>query len=68
MSSSVIFKRLACSLAATAMFAASQAAYAHTRLETPTVPEATRVHNQVVIGHGCPPATARNPTYGMSVV
>jgi hypothetical protein len=69
MSSSVIFKKLAmCSLTTAAMFAASQGAYAHTRLETPTVTEATgftRVHNQVVISHGC---LNGGPTFGTSVV
>ena len=54
-----------CSLAA---LAASQGAVAHTRLETPTVVEGTRVHNQVVISHGCPPAAARRPTFGTTVV
>jgi hypothetical protein len=48
--------------------AASQGAFAHTRLETATVAEGTRVHNYVVIGHGCPSTPARKPTYGTSVV
>ncbi len=55
------------SLAVTAL-AASQGAFAHTRLETSTVAEGTRVHNYLNIGHGCPPATARRATYGTSVV
>jgi hypothetical protein len=49
-------------------FAASQAAFAHTRLETATVVEGTRVRNAVNISHGCPPSTARKPTYGTSLV
>jgi len=53
---------------AVALLLASQGASAHTRLETPTVNEATRVHNQVVISHGCPPASARRATYGTTVV
>jgi len=56
-----------CSVAAV-MLAASQGAFAHTRLETPTVAEGTRVHNEVIISHGCPPAAARRATYGTSVV
>ena len=56
MSKTITFKKLAMySLTTAAMVAASQGAFAHTRLETATVLEATRVHNQVNIGHGCPP-------------
>lgn len=67
--------------AAVVMLAASQGAFAHTRLEIPVVVEGTfnatthaqsgRVLNQVVISHGCPgvaPSTVRLPTYGTSVV
>lgn len=69
MSKSITLKKLAmCSFATAAMVAASQGAFAHTRLETSTVPEATRVHNRVSIGHGCPPATDRNATFGTDVV
>lgn len=46
----------------------SQSAFSHTRLETPTAVERTKVHNYLVIGHGCPPTTARNPTYGTTLV
>ena len=54
MSKSITFKKLAmCSLTTAAMVAASQGAFAHTRLETPTVVEGTRVHNHVELGHGC---------------
>jgi hypothetical protein len=42
----------------------SQASFAHTRLEVPTLPEATRAFNNVVIGHGC----GTNPVIGTSVV
>jgi len=69
MSKLITFKKLAmCSLTAAAMAAASQGVFAHTRLETSTVPEGTRVHNRVSIGHGCPPATDRNDTFGTTVV
>ena len=69
MSKSITFKKLAMySLTTAAMVAASQGAFAHTRLETPTVHEGTKVHNRVNIGHGCPPTTARRPTFGTNVV
>lgn len=61
-------KTLALGSLALAAFVVSQAASAHTRLETSVVPEGTRAHNYVNIGHGCPPTTARNPTFGTSVV
>ncbi len=61
-------RKVALSSLTVAAVAAGQGAFAHTRLETPTVPEGTRVHNQVVISHGCPPATARKATMGTSVV
>jgi hypothetical protein len=59
---------------AVAALVASQGALAHTRLDVPTVPEATRVRNSVIISHGCPgvivngTTLSRNPTYGTSVV
>jgi hypothetical protein len=64
---------------AAVILAASPSAFAHTRLEIPTVVEGTtnghaqvgRVMNYVVISHGCPdiaPGTKRQPTYGTSVV
>lgn len=69
MSKSITFKKLAMfSLTGAAMIAASQSAFAHTRLETSSVAEGTKVHNYVVIGHGCPPTTARKATMGTSVV
>ena len=46
----------------------SEGAFAHTRLETPTILEGTVVHNKVNIAHGCPPTTANNPTYASTVV
>lgn len=61
-------KNLALGTLALATLASSQLAFAHTRLETPSVTEGTKVHNYVVIGHGCPPSSARQPTYGTSVV
>jgi hypothetical protein len=69
MSKTITFKKLAMySLTTAAMVAASQGAFAHTRLETSTVVEGTRVHNQVNVGHGCPPSTDRRPSMGTSVV
>ena len=64
---------------AVAALTASSAAFAHTRLEIPTVVEGTtnghaqvgKVLNYVVISHGCPdvaPGTTRQPTFGTSVV
>jgi hypothetical protein len=78
MSSSITFKKLVLgSVSSAVMLAASTGAFAHTRLETPTVSEATRVHNAVVIGHGCADPTGakagegalkNQPTFGTSVV
>lgn len=48
----------------TALLAASQSGFAHTRLQTPTVLENTRVYNNIAIGHGCGEA----PVMGTSVV
>ena len=70
------FNNLAIGSLMVASLAANQGAFAHTRLEIPTVPEGTtvghaqtgRVFNQVVISHGCPPAATRQPTFGTSVV
>lgn len=72
------FKKLAFySLGAAAIFSISQGAFAHTRLETPTVVEGTKIHNAVNIGHGCADPTGalagegalkNQPTYGTSVV
>jgi hypothetical protein len=72
MSKSITFKKLAmCSLTTATMVAASQGAFAHTRLQSNTILEGTRVYNNVVIGHGCNnPATnsVDAPLFGMSVV
>ncbi len=46
-------KNLALSALTLALIAASQGVFAHTRLETPTVVEGTKVHNYEVISHGC---------------
>jgi hypothetical protein len=71
------FKKLAmCSLTTSVMVVASQGAFAHTRLEIPTVPEGVtnghslsgRVLNYVRIGHGCPPADDRRATMGTNVI
>ncbi|MFZ4704169.1 MAG: hypothetical protein ACOYMG_29340, partial [Candidatus Methylumidiphilus sp.] len=61
-------KNIAAVSFAVAALVASQAAFAHTRLETATSPEGIRVHNYVNISHGCPPATARKASFGTSVV
>lgn len=69
MPTSIAFKKLTMnSLTTLAMVAVSQGAFAHTRLETPIVLENTKVHNRVTIGHGCPSATNRKPSVGISVV
>ena len=70
------FKILALGSLTLTALVVSQGAFAHTRLEIPTVLEGItvghaqsgRVLNQVVIGHGCPPAATRQPTFGTSVV
>ncbi|MDO9142651.1 MAG: hypothetical protein Q7U38_20205 [Methylobacter sp.] len=65
MSKSITAKKLAlCSLTGAALAVASQGAFAHTRLETNTVVERTRVHNQINVGHGCD----KEATIGTSVV
>ncbi len=53
MVSSLSLKKLALCSLATAMFAAGQGVFAHTRLQTPTIDENTRVYNNTVISHGC---------------
>ena len=72
MSKSITFKKLAmCSLTTATMVAASQGAFAHTRLQSPTIVEGTRVYNNVAITHGCHNhATNSNstPVMGTSVV
>lgn len=72
MSKSITFKKLALgSLTTAAIIAASQGAFAHTRLQTPTILEGTRVYNNVVIGHGCHNAATNSnstPVMGTSVV
>ncbi len=76
MLNTISLKNLALSSLTVALFAASQGAFAHTRLEIPTVPEGTtvghaqsgKVFNYVVIGHGCPPTATRQPTFGTTVV
>jgi hypothetical protein len=71
MLSSTSFKKLALCSMTTAILAASQSGFAHTRLQTSTILEGTRVYNNVVIGHGCHNATTNsnsNPVMGTSVV
>jgi hypothetical protein len=72
MSKTITFKKLAmCSLTTAAMIAASQSVLAHTRLQSPTILEGTRVYNNVVIGHGCHNAATNSnstPVMGTSVV
>ena len=53
-----------CVLAIAVLAGTTQIASAHTRLETATVNENTRITNNVVIGHGC----GENGIIGMSVV
>ncbi|WAK01467.1 hypothetical protein [Methylobacter sp. YRD-M1] len=64
MLSSTQFKKLALCSMTTAILAASQSGFAHTRLQTSTILENTRVYNNIVIGHGCGEA----PVMGTSVV
>ena len=71
MPSSVPFKKLVLCPITVAILATSQGGFAHTRLQTPTILEGTRVYNNEVIGHGCHnPATNSNstPVIGTSVV
>lgn len=72
MSKSIAFKKLVMHTLTTAtMVAASQGALAHTRVQTPTILEGTRVYNNIAITHGCHNHAANNnstPVTGMSVV
>lgn len=53
-----------CALVIAALASTAQIASAHTRLETATVNENTRITNNVIIGHGC----GENNVIGTSVV
>lgn len=64
MLSSTQFKKLALCSMTTALLAASQSGFAHTRLQTSTILENTRVYNNIAIGHGC----GDDPVMGTSVV
>jgi hypothetical protein len=72
MSKSITFKKLAMrSLSTAAMAAVSQGAFAHTRLQIPTILEGSRVYNNEVIGHGCHNSITNSnstPVMGTSVV
>lgn len=72
MSKSITFKKLAMySLTTATMVAASQGVFAHTRIQSPTILEGTRVYNNVVLGHGCHNVATNsnsNAVMGMSVV
>lgn len=71
MLSSTRFKKLALCSMTTAILAASQSGFAHTRLQIPTILEGTKVYNNVVIGHGCHNAATNSnstPVMGTSVV
>jgi len=71
MSNTINLKKLALGSLAVAALAASQGVIAHTRLETPTVVEGTKVHNFVVVSHGCssPSTGGKNAaTFGTTVV
>lgn len=48
----------------TGALVASQSALAHTKLQTPTAVEGTRVYNNAAIGHGC----GENPVIANSIV
>ncbi len=64
-------QKLALSSLTLALMAASPGAFAHTRLETPTVVEGARVRNYEVISHGCTsPATGGKnaSSYGTTLV
>ncbi|NOR68850.1 MAG: hypothetical protein GQ532_04005 [Methylomarinum sp.] len=54
-----IAKKLVLSAITGGVLVASQMASAHTRLQTPTIDEGTRVYNNEIISHGC-----RNPDTG----
>ncbi len=69
MSSKLTIKKIIkCSLVTAGLLTLSQGAFAHTRFEISTILEKSKVHNRVNIGHGCPPTTARRPTYGTNVI
>ncbi|MGZ4975687.1 MAG: hypothetical protein ACXV8O_00940 [Methylobacter sp.] len=61
-------KLVLCLQATVAMIVVSQGVLAHTRLETPTVLENTKVHNRINIGHGCTSTPTNKATIGTSVV
>lgn len=76
-SSMYFFRKQVLATTTLTLLAASQCVFAHTRLETATVTEATRVRNAVIVGHGCADPTGKlagegalknQPTYGTSVV
>lgn len=46
-------KKIAYSALTVGILAASQGVWAHTRLQTPTTTEGSRVYNAATIGHGC---------------
>jgi hypothetical protein len=72
MSKSINLKKLAmCSLTAVAMFSATEAVNADTRVQIPVIPEQTQVFNNLYIIHGCDdPVTGIQsaPIFGQSVV
>jgi hypothetical protein len=54
-------KKIAFCTLAVAVVAASQSVLAHTRLQTSSAVEGTRVYNNATIGHGCEEAAAGQP-------
>lgn len=72
MSKLITFKKLVmCSLTTATLVAASQGAFAHTRLQSPVILEGVKTYNNEVIGHGCHNEVANDtsiPVLGTSVV
>ena len=63
MPNTISLKNLALSSLTVALFAASQGSFAHTRLETATAPEGTRVHNSsIFLTAARPPRLERHLT------
>ena len=65
-----MYKQLVTFTLTAVSLAFTSTAFSHTRLETPTIPDNTRVTNNVIIGHGCGTegSTERRPVIGTSVV
>lgn len=68
MNNTNILKKMALCSATTALLALSQNSFAHTRLQTPTIDEGTRVYNNEVIGHGCEGPTGSKTIGGADTI